>query len=59
MYRRQEFEEAFDLLAHGVIPHDAASLQRLIEIRGLDDIAEIMRQLDSRAVGALKVVVHP
>jgi threonine dehydrogenase-like Zn-dependent dehydrogenase len=59
MYRRQEFEEAFSLLARGVIPHDAASLQRLIEIRELDDIAEIMRQLDSRAVAALKIVVHP
>jgi threonine dehydrogenase-like Zn-dependent dehydrogenase len=59
MYRRQEFESAFSLLARGVVPHDAASLQRLIEIRELDDIAEIMRQLDSRAVAALKIVVYP
>ena len=50
---------AFSLLARGVVPHDAASLQRLIEIRELDDIAEIMRQLDSRAVAALKIVVYP
>ena len=59
MYRRTEFAAAFELLASGVIPHDAQALQRLIEIRPLAEIATVMTALDERRVAALKVVVVP
>jgi L-iditol 2-dehydrogenase len=59
MYTRTEFAEAFALLAKGVVPHDSQALRRLIEVRPLSDVSDVMAALDRRAVAALKVVLVP
>lgn len=57
MYTRDEFEEAFRLLANGTIPNDEESLAILLDRRGLEHAPAMLAELEGRSAKAIKLVV--